>query len=270
MKLAFLFLIYDEILNEDIWKLFFQNANPDKYAIHIHYKTQKTSRFFESYKLQNCIPTNYSTDTTIARAHNILIKEARKDPSVFKTINLSQSCVPFKSFEYIYEFLTRDDNSHFNLMPMSEWSVSTTTPALKFLRRDEINKAANWFILNVDHAEFCLKHQEEYFRYFENVLSPEEFLYITMLKKHRPEKMICTNFSAEGATTFTNWDCKWGMSYKYPNNSSIKNYHDIREEELNYLLASPCLFGRKFSKNFTLGGGKPVAIHEPYVQAIGM
>lgn len=265
-KIAFLFLIYDTILNEDIWHLFFQHADPKKYVIYVHYKTQKTLKWFEHCKLKNCIPTNYVIDTTIAKAHNILIEEALKDPYVYKTINLSQSCIPFKSFDYVYNFVTRDNNSHFNTMPMSDWSISVTGPALKFLRRDEIHKAANWFILNREHAKCGLTH-DEYFTYFEHVQSPEEFLYMTMFRKHCPENIVCTNYSAEGATTFTNWDYKWGMVYKYSNDASIKHYSNISEDELNYLLESPCLFGRKFYHNCKVND-VPMVSYEPYIQLI--
>jgi hypothetical protein len=266
-KIAFLFLIYDLITNEDVWNLFFQHVDPNKYVIHIHYKTQKELKWFEKNKLKNCIPTNYIIDTTIAKAHNILIGEALKDPHVYKTINLSQSCIPFKPFEYVYDFLTKDNNSHFNMMPMTNWSISVTGPAIKFLKRDEIHKAANWFILNRNHANCCIEHNE-YLTYFENVHSPEEFLYMTMFKKHCPNDMLCTNYSAEGATTFTNWAPQdSGMVYKYPCNSSIKNYSEISKEEVDYLLHSPCLFGRKFNSNCAVDG-VPLASFEPYVQSI--
>jgi hypothetical protein len=37
-KIAFLFLIYDEINHEEIWKLFFNSIDINKYNIYIHYK----------------------------------------------------------------------------------------------------------------------------------------------------------------------------------------------------------------------------------------
>jgi len=266
MKIAFLFLIYENILFEEVWYEFFKNVDPEKYVIYVHYKTQRTLQYFEHCKLKNCIPTNYVTDTSIAKAHTLLIEEALKDPLVYKTVNLSQSCIPFKSFDYVYDFLTKDENSHFNLMPMSDWSIAVTWPALAYVKREDIHKAANWFILNRDHATCCLEHVE-YFDYFKDVHSPEEFMFITLLKKYLPEKMTCTNYSAECATTFTNWNSNWGMVYKYPVDASIKTYSNISKEELNYLIESPCLFGRKFYGD-CLVEDKPLASYSYYLQHI--
>ena len=37
-KIAFLFLIYDVINQEELWNSFFSNIDPNKYSIYIHYK----------------------------------------------------------------------------------------------------------------------------------------------------------------------------------------------------------------------------------------
>ena len=212
----------------------------------VHYKWQHPLKYFESCKLKVCIPTEYIIGTSIGKAQLMMIEQAFQDPAVYKTINLSQSCVPFKSFDHVYEFLIKDNLSHFNTMPMSDWSVSVTGAATHFIPRSEIRKAANWFILNRTHAQTCLDHPE-YMTYFEHVQSPEEFLYPSLLDKFSPSDICYTDYSAEGATTFTNWDQAWGMVYKYPCYASIKNYDIISEEEIRYLFASPCLFGRKFT-----------------------
>ena len=46
-KLAFLFIIYDEILHEDLWWNFFKNVDPNKFSIYIHFKEQKPLKYFE-------------------------------------------------------------------------------------------------------------------------------------------------------------------------------------------------------------------------------
>jgi hypothetical protein len=250
-KIAFLFLIYEDFNHEDVWNDFFRHADPEKYTILIHYKKQKQLSYFESYKMKYCIPTNYG-DITLVKAHLYMIHEAFKDPLVCKTINLSQACIPFKSFEYVYEKLTKDDMSHFNRMPMSDWSLQVTTPATSYIPREDIYKAANWFILNREHANCCFTHLE-YIQYFISVKSPEEFVFLTILKKYCNKDICLTEYSGEGATTFTNWDYKWGMKYKYPHDYGLKNYSNISDEELEYLIQSPCLFGRKFNKECTFG-----------------
>ena len=112
-KLAFCFLIYDVINLEELWNIFFQNVDPNKYSIYIHYKINKPLKYFDKYKLNNCIATKYA-DIPLIHAHNLLFKKALDD-GCDKIISLSQACIPFKSFNYVYDFLTKDDFGHFNI-----------------------------------------------------------------------------------------------------------------------------------------------------------
>ena len=101
-KIAFLFLIYDIINQEELWYNFLKNIDKNKYNIYIHYKENDTKlKYFEDYKLKNCINTKWG-DKSLVIAQNILLKEALKDPSNQSFIFLSNSCIPLKSFDYIY------------------------------------------------------------------------------------------------------------------------------------------------------------------------
>ena len=75
MKIAFCFLVYDNIVNEELWKIFFDNVNTNKYHIYIHYKVNKPLKYFNRYKITNCINTKYA-DISIVHAHNLLFKHA--------------------------------------------------------------------------------------------------------------------------------------------------------------------------------------------------
>ena len=105
-KIAFLFLIYDMINHEIIWYRYFQGIHKNRYNIYIHYKTDTTLEFFNEYKIDNrkIINTKYA-DISIVKAQNILIKEALKDPKNTHFIFLSGSCIPLKSFNYLYDHL---------------------------------------------------------------------------------------------------------------------------------------------------------------------
>ena len=116
-KLAFCFLIYDEINLEELWNLFFKNVDKNKYNIYIHYKVNTPLKYFDQYKLPNCIETKYA-HVSLIHAHNLLFKKAYED-GCYKIISLSQACIPFKSFDYIYDFLCNDNYGHFNLAPKS-------------------------------------------------------------------------------------------------------------------------------------------------------
>lgn len=240
MKIAFLFLIYDEILNEDLWYDFFSGIDPKLYKIHIHFKTQKTLKFFEDYKLKNCIPTNYA-DITLVRAHNLLLEEALKDPDIYKTVNISQSCIPLKSFKYVYNYLTSRPESEFN-----EGIQKQCFPRCESLPipRDKIYKSSEWFSLNREDAHLCII-SEDVIRLFTNIVCPEEHYFITVLRMKNRILRTTPNL-ADGGMTFINWQ---GMDYKYVHNYGLKTYSSISEEELLHLYKAPCLFGRKFAKD---------------------
>lgn len=245
-KIAFLFMIYDSIAHEETWNNYFKHADPNKYVVLIHYKTQNPLKYFESAKLKDCVATVHA-DISLVKAQNLLLAEAMKDPSVYKMIILSDTCIPLKSFNYVYDKMTRDNNGYFNESPQSH-SFPRCYPALKYVPREEIYKSSQWFIANRTHAENYLQHIE-YLNYFVKPpeeffsISPEEHYYITINKKYCSENTICTPNTAETATTFTNWE---GTDYKYPSTLGIKNYSSVTKEEMEYLVSSPCLFGRKF------------------------
>ena len=104
-KIAFLFLIYDSINQEDIWYHYLKNIDKNKYNIYIHCKYNNIKlKYFEEYKLKNCITTKWG-DKSLVVAQNILLEEALKDPSNQHFIFLSNSCIPIKSFNYVYNIL---------------------------------------------------------------------------------------------------------------------------------------------------------------------
>ena len=47
---------------------------------------------------------------------DIAFKKAADDGN-YKIISLSQHCIPLKSFDYIYNFLTQDNLCRFNIVP---------------------------------------------------------------------------------------------------------------------------------------------------------
>jgi len=77
-KIAFCFLIYDIINHEELWNIFFKNVNKNKYNIYIHYKYNKQLKYFEKYKLNNCIKTSYA-DISLVKAQNLLLEKALTD-----------------------------------------------------------------------------------------------------------------------------------------------------------------------------------------------
>jgi len=246
-KLAFCFLIYDIINHEELWHLFFKDVDPQKYNIYIHYKNIGQSIYFEKYKLKRTIPTKYA-HISLVLAQNLLLEEAMLDNDNKHFIFISNSCIPLKSFDHVYDTLN-EGYSYFNL-----WAKQKSFPrcnrASRLVDKKYIYKASQWSILNRKHAELMLNTTDymDWFNYSGNV--PDEHCYITNIHYNNLQDEIITTLKVCEYTTFTNWS---DMVYKYNTNAhvknnTLKNYDTIDKEELLYLLNSKCLFARKFNK----------------------
>jgi len=242
-KIAFCFLIYDNIHNEELWNLFFKNVDTNKYSIFIHYKNNLPLKYFEKYKLKECIQTKYG-DVSIVHAHNLLFKHAYDD-GCCKIISLSQSCIPFKSFDFIYEFLTKDHYGYFNLTPQSQ-CFPRCNQLLNYYDKSVIQKSHEWFILNRNLCEKIIHCDKEKINdEYGSIYAPEEHYFImNVFYNNLQDEIITTPNLANDASTFTNWE---GMDYKYPSNRGLKNYSSITPDEILHLMHSKCLFGRKFN-----------------------
>jgi hypothetical protein len=246
-KVAFCFLIYDQIDNEDLWQAFFSLADKDKFNIYIHYKLNKPLYFLEQYKLTECVETDYA-DVSLIHAQNLLFRHAYEhDSENYKFILLSGSCIPLKRFQTIYDKMTNTTKGFLNICP-SKQCFPNCDSLLEYFPREYIGKASQWIILNRALIEKTAYVKRETIQYiFQPIYAPEEIYYHTVIKMNHFENEIETTLNlAECATTFTNWE---GMDYKYVSNQDIKTYTEISMEEIVHLLYSPCLFGRKFVRN---------------------
>jgi hypothetical protein len=238
-KLGFCFLIYDKINLEKLWNIFFKNVYKKKYKIYIHYKINVPLQYFEEFKLKECIETQYA-HVSLIHAHNILFKKAYDD-NCYKMINLSHACIPFKSFDYIYNLLCQDDYGYFNVSPHSQ-CFPNCNDLLNYYNEDIIQKSSEWFIINRKICNFILNENKiNIDKLYSNIYAPEEIFFITLIYYNNLQnEIITTQNLSNDATTFTNWG---DMDYKY----GLKNYNFIDKKELIYLLNSKCLFGRKFN-----------------------
>ena len=181
----------------------------------------------------------------IPLAYNILFREAYKDPDNYKFQILSGSCIPLKSFDFIYNKLMIDNCGYFNVCPQIQ-CFPNCNYLLNVIDKQFISKSSNWFILNRTLVEkLCFDKDEFLNEHYNKIYAPAEYFYYTFIKfLNLDNEIIITPNLANDATTFTNWE---GMDYKYPSNRGLKNYTSITYDELLYLMNSKCLFGRKFN-----------------------
>lgn len=181
---------------------------------------------------------------------NLLLKEALTDPLNKNFIFVSNSCIPLKSFDKIYNKL--DPNfSYFSMMKKDNEIIPRCKPLTKYIDNKYIRKASQWCILNRKHSELLVNDHNNTIKWFDfNGCVPDEHYYITFLHYFNMENELIKIYdNTENFTTFVVW---FDLKYKYKNNIEYnfpKTYTYISQEELDYLISSPCFFGRKFHKD---------------------
>lgn len=249
-KLAFLFLIYDQINHEDVWAKFFEKVDRNAYSIFVHYKENKPLKHFEKHKLSNCVPTQYS-HVSLVEAQNVLLREALKDDKITHFIFVSGACIPLKNFRQVHDFLDRR-YSYFNICPKTGWFEKHLKVSNKVYPKF-VNKAHQWCILNTKHARVLTKDTDylSWFDYDNGRAAPDEMCYVTKLfAKGLETELKTTPNLGVGGTTFTNCG---DMAYPFPKaQDGLKNYSSISLEELEYLVKSKSLFARKFNRECNL------------------
>ncbi len=266
-KIAFLFLIKDKMNKEELWHRFFNNIDKNKYSIYIHYKNDNKLKYFDEYKLKTTVETKWG-DISLVHAQKLLLNEALKDESNYKFIYVSDSCIPVKSFDYIYNFLTANNNSYFNvevkipfLYNKIMYSFKKFKEMLKqkesFLNNYSYNKTFQWFILNREHANIINNDKTEIINY-NKTFAPDEIYFLTILRNKYVSNIII-NDNPYNYTTFANWNLElfnlikigeFSNDYK-KFNSIVKPYKypyeyiKIDDKELDYIVKSKILFMRK-------------------------
>jgi hypothetical protein len=256
-KISFCFLISDKIEHEELWYNFFKNIDKSKYSIYIHSAKNTVLKYFNDYIVDNLIDTRYCTPSII-NAHNILFKKAA-DNNNYKIISLSGSCIPVKTFDYIYNFCTKDDKCIFNVSKRGEnvpnWRGAGRSLSIHY-KQEHIQKAANWFILNNNIAKILSQEDSlEVQRKYRSCGCPEEHYFLTTIYDNGLENQVIEIPNLQdGSVTMTNWN---EPNYKYGRGYATKNYkgkwpkyyETIEKEEIDYLFTRPCLFARKFKTN---------------------
>lgn len=250
-KIAFCFLIYDKINHEELWNEFLKNIDTSKYNIYIHYKEDRQLKFFNSNKLTKTVPTKWCGDSLV-EAELLLLDEAIKDTNNEHFVFVSNSCLPIKSFNYIYENLDTS-KSYFNMANSNIKKFNENIPAYK---------ASQWCILNRTHTQLLLDNKQtirETYKLFKNKnvrACPDEYSIISSLNaldSNINDSLSTTNNLSVDAPTFTGWhDMK-----NYKNFSDTKKqgqpdeFLHISPDQLDYFINSKSLFARKFNENCT-------------------
>ena len=249
-KIALCFIIYDKIHNEKLWYDYLKSVDKNKYTIYIHYKENKPLKYFNIYKISNIVDTCWGC-LSVVEAQLLILNEALKDSNNQHFIWLSQSCIPVKSFDYIYNNLNQDV-SYFTIA--SDPNILTKAKyCLKYINKDKVKKAAMPSIINRKHAELFLENKSNILKWFKNINNVDEIALITMIYHLGVENEIKTSLNlSSDPIIFAAWSDM--SNYKLFNESSLKKnypneYNKICYEELKFIVDSESLFARKFIDN---------------------
>jgi hypothetical protein len=251
-KIALCFLIYDKINHEDIWFKWLNNIDKNKYNIYIHYKENKKLKYFEEYKLKDTIETCWGC-LSIVNAQLLILKEALKDKNNTHFIWLSQSCIPLKTFDYVYNYLNID-KSYYNKSP-DEQVLPRANKVLQYIKKENIKKHAMPSIICKKHAQLFVNNEKNINIWFKDINNVDEIVFLTLLYHNNLQnEIIISDNIAAGAIIFAQWEDM--VNYKHFNNSVVikkspYSYTHISSEELDYLIKSKSLFGRKFELGCT-------------------
>lgn len=151
-KIAFLFLIRDDINHPDIWENYMR-GNEDKITIYCHPKHPENVK--TEWLINNIIPNIVDTAWgKITNAYFSLIHEALKNRDNIKLIVISESCLPLQSFDELYRFFKYQDkrNSFIRFWRLKEYDINVRLNGNKYFK----NIYGENITFVKHYARFCL------------------------------------------------------------------------------------------------------------------
>jgi|SaaInlStandDraft_4_1057021.scaffolds.fasta_scaffold01517_11 hypothetical protein len=268
MKIALLFLTMDNVYFPEIWKYYLKN-NKGKYTIYCHpkYPNDVTVDWMKQNIIKKLVPTKWGHFTN---AYVELMREALKDKQNTKFILLSESCLPIKSFDSLYNFVYDFpiETSFIDLQEMDMYNINKSKLPSNYLSNISFIKHSGWFCLSRHHVKKLL-HKSDVFK-FNKIIAGDEHI-LSLIYKSTSNNYI--NYPI----TYANWEYttnkinelneKLKKLYEYQESTGKSQsnkinelrkqkgiigkhpytYSNITTENLNIMKNSKSFFQRKFS-----------------------
>jgi len=273
MKLAYIFLTRVDLNQSQLWKDFFQNQNQNpnpnqssfnSFNIYCHPKHPEQispdSPLYQKTIPEHLIISNTKWGTTsLVKATNALLQYAYEDdPLNQKFILLSESCIPIRNFQYIYDKLLLIPNNNSYISSFNQ----EMRPGDKSIKRryerferysenrhpvplEEYRKQSQWMILDRKHVKMILDNNTFFLPIYDNpkIQNADENYYINLLiHLETPLDQEVINQKK----TYKKWTPKDNSHPKTFENIKPKLLQKIREEPEDYF------FMRKVSPNARL------------------
>jgi hypothetical protein len=224
IKIAFLFLIIDDINHPDIWIKYFEN-NLDKINIYVHPKHPENVKtpWLKKHIIKNLVPTEWGF---ITNAYYNLFEEAFKNEDNIKFVIISESCLPLQSFNKLYnDIFTKNDirTSFVKFLPVTRYDMISriqNQPNYKMFKSYVKHYAR--FCLSRYHVGKLLKLHNE-FKFFNNMNVGDEF-FLTMIQA-KPN----FDFFKDYEITYDDWD--YIINERETINAEIKKMYELIESQ---------------------------------------
>lgn len=236
---ALLFMVYDHIDHEAIWDEWLA-GHADKFHVFVHSKHPvRIGLKSVPVTVVPSIPTEWGK-FSLVEAQVQLLRHALDRHSAMKFVFLSNSCIPVKSAEHVYEQLITSYPS--NILMSNPEQVFPRYEAVK-LPKEHIVKHSQWTILNRSHASYIVMHLKTMRDAYADVIIPDESAFGTIIKMYYGfDRQVDT----VTPTTAVDWE-----------HGDPTYYNDIDSQTLNYLInQSDSLFARKFYAHCTVDDTK--------------
>ncbi len=250
-KIGFCFLCKDDIHQMSLWTDFFKD-NYDKCNIYIHCynKESVTQDFTKKYHIDKVLPSGWGDIYDVVQ---YVMKLSIKNDD-YKLVLLSESTIPVKPFNYVYDYLIYDTNGFLNYTPHN--SENKNTLEIQEERyKNNANKISEfsekiskeywffheaWVIFNQEMMNI-ISNEKDYIDLFRKCFCPDEN-YVIFILSSLNKLVLFHNIK----TTHTNWNVEKEIDGKrHP-----KMYDKISDNKLMKDLINPnLLFARKFTKD---------------------
>ena len=228
-KIAFLFLVIDNPNFPNIWNHYFKN-NQNKINIYIHPKYPEKHTWKPNNIVKNIKPTAWGF---IVNAYIELFKEAFENKDNIKFITLSESCVPIKPFNILYNTLIDKPNlSYIRMMNVSNYDYKIRlSENIKNNFKNKIIKHYARMCLSRQHVQLLLQNLEKV-KYFADMHVGDEFFLTSIAPISNYKDMAISHddwdYVKKQAQLIKNKIKKLYEEQEQENNTKINNIDEIK------------------------------------------
>lgn len=153
-KIAFMFLSVGSLPFKKLWHKFFQ-GHDGRFSVYIHASREKpvhSSRYFINREIRSG-KVDWGK-ISMVDAEKRLLANALKDPDNRHFVLLSDSCVPLRDFDYVYNYLMYTNVSFIDSFedPGPHGSGRYSEHMLPEVEKKSFRKGAQWFTMKRQHA----------------------------------------------------------------------------------------------------------------------